>query len=266
MRKGNDSVRGVRRPVCLGAELDKFLSTYAVAASAAGVSLLALTAAAEAKIVYTPANTPITLNAGRVPIDLNNDGTADFYLSLWSVSNTGGVKHLLASGANQSNQIWGGGGFSHGGILHGAGGRANPLKRSYGGFFVSALRAGITVGPNKSYFQKGPGSMAFARWSDGFGGTATGGQWWCTQPRYLGLKFVINGKTHYGWAREQDKTSSGFTLTGYAYETIPNKPIVTGKTKGSDAIAKEDASLGCLAKGASAIPSWRLNPQPDGAR
>jgi hypothetical protein len=26
------------------------------------------------------------------------------------------------------------------------------------------------------------------------------------------------------------------TLTGYAYETIPNKPIVAGATKGSDVI------------------------------
>jgi hypothetical protein len=39
-------------------------------------------------------------------------------------------------------------------------------------------------------------------------------------------------------------------LTGYAYETIPNKPIITGKTKGPDAITLAPGSLGALAAGA----------------
>jgi hypothetical protein len=34
------------------------------------------------------------------------------------------------------------------------------------------------------------------------------------------------------------------TLTGYAYETIPNKPIITGKTKGPDVITLDPATLG----------------------
>jgi hypothetical protein len=53
-------------------------------------------------------------------------------------------------------------------------------------------------------------------------------------------------------------------LTGYAYETIPNKPIVTGETKGPDATTEgPDAmltaptsrplSLGLLAMGAPGI-------------
>ncbi len=46
-------------------------------------------------------------------------------------------------------------------------------------------------------------------------------------------------------------------LTGYAYETIPNKPIIAGKTHGKDVITLEPASLGHLARGASAIPAWR---------
>jgi hypothetical protein len=39
-------------------------------------------------------------------------------------------------------------------------------------------------------------------------------------------------------------------LTGYAYETIPNKAIVTGKTKGRDVITVRPASLGHSAAGA----------------
>jgi len=38
-------------------------------------------------------------------------------------------------------------------------------------------------------------------------------------------------------------------LTGYAYETIPNKAIITGKTKGPDMITVQPGSLGALAAG-----------------
>jgi len=54
-----------------------------------------------------------------------------------------------------------------------------------------------------------------------------------------------------------ERISITATLTGYAYETIPNKPIIAGKTHGPDVITLQDASLGHLARGASAIPSWR---------
>jgi len=83
----------------------------------------------------------------------------------------------------------------------------------------------------------------------------------------------ILGQVHYGWARlsvtptENERAEITAVLTGYAYETIPNKPIVTGKTKGPDVTtlppAKlESATLGQLARGASQIPPWRrLNAQ-----
>jgi len=46
-------------------------------------------------------------------------------------------------------------------------------------------------------------------------------------------------------------------LTGYAYETIANKAIIAGRTKGPDVTAAQPTSLGHLAAGASAIPAWR---------
>jgi hypothetical protein len=50
--------------------------------------------------------------------------------------------------------------------------------------------------------------------------------------RRLGVKFEINGKTHFGWARMIAKVSGvkiTATLTGYAYETVPNTTIIAGK-------------------------------------
>jgi hypothetical protein len=54
---------------------------------------------------------------------------------------------------------------------------------------------------------------------------------------YIGLRFVINGKTHYGWARfsgirhhDSDKGLKVWgDVTGYAYETIPNKPVIADR-------------------------------------
>jgi hypothetical protein len=72
---------------------------------------------------------------------------------------------------------------------------------------------------------------------------------------YLGLKFTLNGKVRYGWARVsltvKSNRFSNTILTGYAFETIPNKPIIIGKTHGPDVIVKP-ATLGALAAGASA--------------
>jgi len=50
-------------------------------------------------------------------------------------------------------------------------------------------------------------------------------------------------------------------MSGYAYETIPNKPITAGKTEGPDVITVQPATLGHLAAGASAIPAWRRADQ-----
>src|SRR5579863_10427884 len=54
------------------------LNMYALAASAAGVGVLALAQPIEAKIVYTPADVKI----GYIPynLDLNHDGVVDFQI------------------------------------------------------------------------------------------------------------------------------------------------------------------------------------------
>jgi hypothetical protein len=79
------------------------------------------------------------------------------------------------------------------------------------------------------------------------------------------MKFLVHGEAHYGWARldvsfKKRRYNLRYqeVLTGYAYETVPNKPIITGKTKGPDVVTVQPASLGHLANGASAITAWRM--------
>jgi hypothetical protein len=99
------------------------------------------------------------------------------------------------------------------------------------------------------------------------------GQWYNVHHRYLGAKFSIKGKTHYGWVRLNVTLHSGgfdAVITGYAYETIPNKSIITGKTDGPadentidgpDAAlttpTAESATLGLLALGSRGLSIWR---------
>lgn len=239
-----------RQTARLGPELEKSLSAYTVVAATAGVSLLALTTASQAKIVYTATNTPIPFNGGPVLVDLNHDGIADFFLSNGGVTFTNGsIRALRAGPKSQGNAIWGRG------SLQWRDRRLSPARASYTSAFGYALRPGFTVGPSKSYFQKGRGWLMALREIATYKG-ATFGQWGCTQPRYLGMKFMISGRAHFGWARVKFESTGPF-LTGYAYETVASKPIVTGRTKGPDVIASEEASLGCLAQGASGISAWR---------
>jgi hypothetical protein len=127
-----------------------------------------------------------------------------------------------------------------------------------------------------NYFQKDP-TVGLAMAFSNFEGTYFG-PWRKVKQAYLGLKFVIKGKTHFGWARVKGNFNSfpyTATLTGYAYETIPGKSIKAGQTKGTaDNPSNGDlgpgasltnpipdtpqpASLGMLALGAQGVTLWR---------
>jgi len=238
------------------------LNAYALAAGAAGVGMLASATPAGAKIVYTPANIPINVNGAVVDLDLNHDGVNDFELGA-GYSGPGlrirrpfppegqHASSLEVAPLQQSNRVW--------------------AVESQGRLCAAAVPKGKTVGPRRRY-QPGNSNliMAFAS-GNSVGGTAFC-PWIKTQSAYLGLKFVVKGKVHFGWARIKTLGGSfGFPakVTGYAYETIPNRPIVTGQTKGTDdARGKESnaistlpmgkpASLGQLALGSRGLSVWR---------
>ncbi len=244
----------------LNATLDKRLFAYASAASAAGVSLLALAQPTEAKIVYTPTNIEIAPRS-RAGIDLVHNGKSDFLLSnhtSFNTSNESFTNYLQVTPQG------------HNGV------QSNAV----------ALRSGMLVGP-KGQFQGSAQKMAEFRefcthTSHTYCHTKAGGNWYNITRGYLGLKFFIHGKAHYGWARlNVTITDKGVyaLLTGYAYETIANKAILTGKTKGNEdeGSGNEDqarsvgpgnpavfrkskskpATLGLLAQGAAGLDVWR---------
>jgi len=230
------------KPAELSKALNRQLNAYALAAGAAGVGLLALARPAAAKIIYTPAHTKIKL-FDKLPLDLNHDGKADFKLKE-SYFVTSVIQYhyivLAAFPAHVGNEIWG--------VADDA----------------SALAAGVRIGPD-GRFSAGKKEMVTLSSNVFYTAPICTGAWNNVKKRYLGFKFTIKGKTHFGWARLNvsctntmgDHQVSGL-LTGYAYETVSKKPIITGKTKGADMITLEPASLGHLAEGSSAIPAWRV--------
>jgi hypothetical protein len=228
-----------RKRAHLSESLLRQLNSYALAASAAGVGILALAQPAEAKIVHTPAHVTIGLN-GSYKLDLNHDGTTDFVIQQVDLCNSttcnGFDRKLLAKEA-LGNAV------------------AGSINK-YAIHYASALNAGAGIGPHRRFISGGYNGeiMGWVAKDQDFSTIYYWGRWINVRNRYLGLKFKIKGKFHYGWARLDVQTSGGNitgTLTGYAYETVPNKPIIAGKTKGPDVITVEPGSLGRLAQGSA---------------
>jgi hypothetical protein len=198
--------------------IDHQLTVYALAATAAGVSLLALAEPSEAKIIYTKSHKVIKTN-NIYPLDVNHDRSIDFLIQEAGFPFSGtsfGFNGLYAKGA----------------FGNGVRGSKN---------LASALNQGVPIGPHQQFINStssGYGVVMFQARCGGEGSCTTSGKWANVNNRYLGLKFRIHGKTHYGWARlnvtvtQQRQITA--TLTGYAYETIPNQGIHAGQTHDTD--------------------------------
>jgi len=171
----------------------------------------------EAKIIYTKTNQVIGTN-GIYPLDLNHDGIVDFALQEW------GYPSRLDTTTNAF-------------FAKEALGNAVAGKK----FLAAALKKNAEIGPGQQFTRGGYRGEMMASVFMNDGHTGTIGSWVNVNSRYLGLKFNINGKVHYGWARLSVEVQPLYitaTLTGYAYETIPGKGILAGQTTGTDSTAE----------------------------
>lgn len=165
-------------PRPLNNRLAKQLLTYA---SIAGAGAAACASPAQAEVVYTPVRTNLDYV---YPFDLNHDGIPDFQVgsSYLSGFDSLGVYPLVAG-----NKI--------------AGTKRNRCFDF--GTDAAALPAGAPIGPGRS-FQSRANCMAA-----GYSGLQ-GGPWFDSRERYLGFAFLIDGETHYGWARLSVRSAFAF--------------------------------------------------------
>jgi hypothetical protein len=223
-----------------------------------GAGAVSLTPAASAEIVYTPAD--VTFVHGHLKIDLNHDGFADFIIR------------------NDEFSFY----YDRGGALdvRGGGNRAPgvlKLERD----LAYAASDGFPIGPDspQPFVNVRSRSLAMAWGFVSYSGHHFGGPWANVANRYLGFRFKMNGETHYGWARLTVEVrrwafpTIKAQLTGYAYETEPDKTILAGD-QGLSSDAKvgshsvEEASievppaqalpsLGLLSLGFVGLEAWR---------
>jgi len=251
--------------------LDRRLLSYATAAAASGVSVLGLAPPAEAQVVYTPAH--VLIGSHTVyGLDLANTGTTDFILHGSVTANCSTVfSALLAKPAASGDGVEG--------VVY----LGSPVAK--------ALNPGEPIGSSQRFInnQRARGGVLMGEAIYSPGGGQYRGKWIHVSNRYLGLKFQINGETHFGWARMSVSLSLHHPLqsilTGYAYEIQPNAPIIAGQEEGEASEAPvepwdkgdpgpdaslaapkltQPASLGILALGAAGLPLWRREGPLDG--
>ena len=223
----------------INSKLENKLAAYMAAAGAAGVALLAATQPAEAKVVYASANIPVfTYGYADVTLDINGDGVTD----------------LTFFGAT----------FAYGTYLKVYAPTGNGIAGA--NFNASALKWGARIGPKAAFTSKAQNIASVGGCHSS--NCSYNGPWDNTQGHFLGVKFVISGEVHYGWLRlNVPKRPYYSVITGYAYETIPNKPIIAGAQSGPQvagaidslrltAPSRQPASLGMLARGSDGLAVW----------
>jgi len=264
------SLSQARSRTALNSKLERKLWMYATAATAAGVGLLTGTSA-QAKVLVTQTNTAISPS---VALDLNHDGIIDFNLTKWvAAASIEAFSYLLvchdqyfqgshqcvssSSQANDANVVRG----------TSAGALDLPFGAPIGpGQQFAGLKGRVVMGGRQAIqTSSGLKQTWYGPWVAGGAGVKN---------RYLGFKFKIGSQFHFGWARVTVTTTAthGFSaiLTGYAYETIPNKAIHAGATSDAPQAAltpappsiqpqesNRQASLGMLSLGSMGLSIWR---------
>jgi len=139
----------------------------------------------------------------------------------------------------------------------------NMMMKS--GPYASCLARGAKIGPSAQFSTNGYPRIEGSRFSQS---QELHGNWGGDpKNKYLGVRFPMDGETHYGWIRltviSGNDGPISATITAYAYETEANKTILAGiseKTVSSRAGEIDGPSLGMLAAGAEAVPVWRRDP------
>jgi hypothetical protein len=186
----------------LQSRISKYTAVAGAVVSAAG---------AQAQVVYTDVNPDYSHDAPQnngfavYPLDLNNDQTVDFVIaSRDTVTPNATVRLTLAAPYGAGNAVAG----------------ENPAGYDY----ALALDINSMVDSTLNWIAA-TNTMAYNNNS----ANPYDENWNGVTDKYLGLKFVVGGNTHYGWARlDSYAIGDSIVLKDYAFEATPNVGIMTG--------------------------------------
>ncbi|MDX2002132.1 MAG: T9SS type A sorting domain-containing protein [Chitinophagales bacterium] len=195
--------------------LSQKLAAYS--ALAAGTAAALMPNEAEAKIVYTDEcpDVNIQISGFAFGFFIDNDTVEDFKLSVQQGMYAGTYDYGLAA-------IFTPPGNAIAGDTYTTGGYSIPTP--------FALNAGDTIKSTLT-FNNSTGATAPQYLGFDLGGLVSVGNWISATDKYIGIKFQINGQTHYGWIRldvQVTPTTPIIRIKDYAYEDVPNTPIVAG--------------------------------------
>lgn len=198
-------------------DLQKRLGKYTAAAAA-----LVGATGANAQIVYTDVNPDFAHTGNEIGygLDLNNDANFDF--ALFSADT------LFASGNRLRQTVI---------APYGTAAASNAIAgESPSGYdYALALNNGDMI-DNTLNWIAATNTMAYNVNS----ANPYNENWNGVTDKYLGLKFVVAGNTHYGWAR-LDVLAIGdiWTLKDYAFNASPNTGLTAGQMTGVSTLAME---------------------------
>jgi len=171
------------------------------------------------QIVYTDVNPDVGGANVTYELDLNKDGIVDF--EIINNLDSSSFNDWLAMKAAPGNSIIGQTSFSFGHYF----------------YFAKALNFGTIISQNNSSWYSGWGVNANSSYFElNYSNCIDSLSQWCdVTDKYLGLRFQIDGNTHYGWARlDVALDQNNWILKDYAY----NSGLATGRVRAEGASIK----------------------------
>jgi hypothetical protein len=198
-------------------ELQKRLGKYTAAAAA-----LVGASGANAQIVYTDVNPDFAHPGNEIGygLDLNNDANFDF--AMFSADT------VVTSGARVRYTVI---------APYGTAAASNAIAgESPSGYdYALALNSGDMIDATLNWIAA-TNTMAYNVDSN----NPYNENWNGVTDKYLGLKFVVAGNTHYGWARlDVQAVADVWTLKDYAFNGTPNGSITAGQMAGVNTMELE---------------------------
>jgi len=205
----------------------KKLYTCLPVAMAFIISAMLFSASANAQIVYTDVIPDSTMNCigsslsctKNYNLDLNNDAITDFVLAAFHVAppqiGLDKYSNVTASPLN-----------------------GNAVKDTLvNSIHVSIpLQFNTVIDSNLLLSQSWQTSGSHSLKNGIYGGSSSDtvwGLWDSLSDYFLGLRILQSGQTHYGWVRlrvDVTRSYASFIVKDYAYNSIPNQPILAGQT------------------------------------